>query len=85
MATTANRDAEVIVASEADGVDDVCSIDALGDEPRMPIDHSVVDFTGFVVFRIVWCHNTAAKRREKLVYTFHTVAPGYPLFSGDPA
>jgi hypothetical protein len=48
VTAAANRNEEIVVASEIHALDDVCDIRAPRDQPRFLMDHAVVDLTGFI-------------------------------------
>ena len=49
VSAAADRDKQIVFAREIYAADDVCDIRAARDQPRLFVDHRVVDLAGFIV------------------------------------
>src|SRR5690349_12960809 len=61
VTTAPHRRSQAFVAGEADTVDYVSNIGALNDQPRVLVDHRVVDPASSVVALIGWANRLAAQ------------------------
>ena len=66
VAAAANGDAQSAGSSEFHGRDHVRHVDALGDEPRLLVDHPVVDFAGVLVGAAAGLNQFSAKLGAEL-------------------
>jgi hypothetical protein len=68
VSAAADREQELVVASEIDAGDDVGRVDGPGDEGRTTIDHGVVDLASFVVLAVVWRDEPSAESGFELLW-----------------
>src|SRR4029077_10002230 len=61
MTAAADRDKEIVVASEIYAPDDVCDIRAPRDQARFLMNHSVVDLASFIVIRVARLDDSASE------------------------
>src|ERR1700676_974814 len=66
VAAAADGDAQSAGSPEFDSRDHVRHVHALGDEPRLLVNHPVVDFAGVVVGWAAWLNQFSAKLRAEL-------------------
>src|SRR5437763_6969342 len=61
VTASANRNEEIVVASEIHALNDVCDIRAPRNQARFLMDHRVVDLASFVVIRVARLNESASE------------------------
>src|SRR5512143_3463936 len=67
VSTPSNRDKEVVLAREPDGLDNIFRRRAAGDQPRPAVDHGVPNLAYLVIARVARKNHTPPEVRFELV------------------